>query len=169
LVADLVNLPGFSSQEQSKPPTKRELQAMERDYRALVTWYQTGDEGKVRDALKLPSKAAAKVAINRAVERWHEELGDHIGRVRGLHDHLLMKGLQELSVIVFEEGGKNLHRMKELVAIMERQTKLLGLDAQKEEAGGPQVVVIDSRPPWERGETIDGEADDDPPALPSST
>jgi hypothetical protein len=159
-------LPGFSSKDQAKPPTKRELQAMERDYRALVTWYQTGDEGKVRDALKLPSKAAAKVAINRAVETWRDEMGDHVGRVRALSDHLTLLSARKLAEKV--EAGE-LRYVKDLMSVLERLSKLHGLDAQKEEAGGPQVVVIDSRPPWERGETIDGEADDDPPALPAKT
>jgi hypothetical protein len=139
---------------------------MERDYRALVTWYRTGDEGAVRREMKLPSKAAATVAINRAVERWHEEIGDHVGRVRALSDHLTLMSARKLAEKI-DEG--ELQRIPELMKVLERLSKLHGLDAQKEEQSGPQVVVIDSRAPWERHDTIEGSVSDDPPALPSST
>ena len=161
------DLPGFSSSELERPPTKRELQAQERDYRALVTWYQTGDEGKVRDALKLPSKAAARVAINRAVEKWHEEMGDHVGRVRAYSDHLTLLSARKLAEKV-EEG--ELQRIPDLMKVLERLSKLHGLDAVKDDGGGgPQVVVIDGRAPWERGEVIDGEVVENEKGLPEGS
>lgn len=169
------NLPGFSAKDQAKPPTRRELAAQEKDFKALVTWYATGDEGKVRDALKLPSKAAARVAINRAVDAWHEEQSSHIKRVRTLHDSLLSRGTLALAEKVFKDDGAELHRFKELLAIMERHTKLLGIDAANEvEAGGNTYIIqaggdislvppggtaLDVRAPWER-DVIDGEAED---------
>lgn len=163
------DLPGFSSKDTAKPPTKRELAAQERDYRALVTWYATGDEAKVRDALKLPSKAAARVAINRAVDAWHTEQDNHVRRVRTMADHLTLMSARKLAEEI--EAG-NIGRIKDLMSVVDRMEKLHGIGAQKDEsdasgntyiiqAGGdislvpPGGVAIDTRAPWARPELAD--------------
>jgi hypothetical protein len=169
------DLPGFSAKDNAKPPTKRELARKERDYRALVTWYATGDESKVRDILKLPSKAAARVAINRAVDEWHSEQENHVRRVRTMADHLTLMSARKLAEEI--EAG-HVGRIKDLMSVVDRIEKLHGIGAGKDDAdaggntyivqqGGditlvpPGGIAIDTRPPWERPELVEGEVVDE--------
>jgi hypothetical protein len=158
------NLPGFSSDEQARPPGKRELARQAKEAKALALWYQTLDEGAVRRELKLPSNEAARVLINRAVERWHDEVVDHARRLRTYKDHLLLKSAMKLSKKL-DEG--ELQRVPDLVKVLQEISKLHDIDARSDNTG-PQVVVIDSRPPWEREAPIEGEGEVmNPPGLPS--
>ena len=154
------NLPGFSAEEQAKPPGKRELAQQAKELKAIRLWYQTGDVGEVRKALKLPSNAAATVMINRAVETWKEEEKDHVARLRTYQDHLILLSARKLAEKV-DEG--ELQRIPDLLKVLERMSKLHDLDAGKEEAGGPQVIVVSTVPPWERGDVIDEVPDDREP------
>lgn len=149
LVERMSNLPGFSPEEQAKPPSKRELAQQAKEVKALRIWYQTQDEGEVRKALKLPSNAAARVMINRAVETWHDAEKDHVRLMRTYQDHLLRSMLVKLHE-KFEEG--ELQRTDPILKVWERLSKLLDLDAGKEETGGPQIVVVKTTPPWLEGE-----------------
>ena len=161
------NLPGFSAEETSKPPSKRELAQQAKEVKALRLWYQTGDEGEVRRALKLPSNAAARVMINRAVERWHDQSGEHISRLRTYQDHLLLTSARKLAEKM-EEG--ELQRIPDLLKVLERMSKLHDIDASKDEAGGPQIIVVNTTPPWEQGDVIDEAGGDDkepPKGLPA--
>lgn len=52
---------------------------------------------------------------------------------------------------------------------LDRLAKLQGLDLQREQHNGPQVVVIDARAPWERqGDVVDGQVIEGPALEPGS-
>jgi hypothetical protein len=52
-------------------------------------------------------------------------------------------------------GDLGAHRA--LLRWHERLAKLLNLDLRPEEIGGPQVFLVDTRKPWEREESVEGE------------
>jgi len=160
------DLPGFSAADQAKPPTKSELAAIERQFKDLALYWDSGcDEAATAKAMKV-SKAQARIRVNRATAAWRERIDEFNDSTYAWHADLLRRMLGDLSKAFF---GGDYARTADMLKVMERQAKLQGLDAAKEESGGPQIVVIDSRNPWDRPETIDGEASDDPPALPATT
>jgi len=62
---------------------------------------------------------------------------------------------------------RNLAAVDRAVKISERLSRIVGGDAQKDTNDSGPVINILVSPPWERGETIDGEAVDERPGLPS--
>lgn len=161
------DLPGFSKDTGAgKPLTKTEFAKRERERKALEVYRKTYSYPKVREALKLRDNATAKKVVSDAWNRYQAE--EDLGA--GLYRYTMREGLQELEVLLMEMSRDgNLAAMDRVLKVWERMAKLEDLDKRKDAADGPQVVVIDSRPPWLRGETIDGEADDDPPTLPAKT
>jgi hypothetical protein len=159
------DLPGFSPAETSKPPGKRELALIAKEAKALQVWWRTLDEGAVRRELKLPSNEAARVMVNRAVERWHDNIGSHAKRLRTYKDHLLLKSAMALSEKI-DEG--ELQRVPDLVKVLQEVSKLHDLDASKEERGG-LVVNMNLVPPWEmrepplEGEIVQGQIEEGAP------
>lgn len=143
--------PGFPSEETGDPPGKRELTVQAKEVKALQVWYQTGSESEVRKALNLRNNAAARVMVNRAVEAWHDRISEHTSLLRTYQDHLIMMSARKLAEEI--EAGK-VGRIIDLMKVMERMSKLHDLDAAKVESIGHQITVIDSRPPWEREETV---------------
>lgn len=163
----MVDLPGFSSKDTAKPPGVKQLLQEERDFRAFAIWSRTQSEGKVREALNLKTNAEARIRINRGREMLQEHRADLLDEMRDRDIMLLNDMTTKLAEAFF---GGDMSRTADLIKVMERRAKLLGTDAEKEDAGGPQVVVIDSRAPWERPDVVEGSAEDvEPPALPSAT
>lgn len=155
------DLPGFSSNDAKAPTTRAELRRRDRELRALSVWIETGSEAEVRKALNLGSNAEARVWINRGEQRWGSEIGETMDRYRAL----MLEDLMEMTRLLREGWrGRDWMAVDRALKVQERMSRLLGLDAQKDEPAGPQVVVIDSRPPWEReGDVVEGQAAEDDP------
>src|SRR5690606_24607376 len=135
------DIPGFPPEDTGRPPSRREVAQRDKEYRALVAGYEQQDYGKVRNAAGLRANAEARLYINRAVQRLDEERDEHLGRLRWMHDGLLT---EMLGTLAHAFRGGDYQRTADILKVMERQARLQGLDAVKDDAGGAQVVVIDT-------------------------
>ena len=127
---------GYSSSDLAKPAGKRELARAEKEWRALDVWFKTTDLKAVRDELKLGSLAQAQIMVNRAVERWHEASTVYADAQYVRHNMILQERLSH----EVEKGAKG--NARDIVALLDRQSKLLGLDRQRDQQNiGPNIVV----------------------------
>ena len=165
------SLPGFSSEDTAPLPSKREMRATERGYRALEEYYKPGGNlSAVRKALKLSSNAQAQVLINRALRDWRERKDDRVLAIQYAHETTLEEAHRRLAKRALGDAADgsemDLAATDRLLKVEERQAKLVGSDAEKDAGDAGVVINVLATPPWERGETIEGEAVE-PPGLPS--
>lgn len=156
------DLPGFSSRDMAPLPTKAQMREEERGVKALSIYYGVGGNlSKVRKELKLRSNAEAQVLINRALKAWRARADDHVTAVQYLHTSTLEEAHRRLAARALgeaEDGSDmDLAAFDRLMKAEERQAKLHASDAEKDAPTGPQVLVIDSRFPWEREAPIEAE------------
>jgi hypothetical protein len=148
---------GFSSSDLAKPSGKQELARIDKEWRALEIWQKTTDLADVRREMKLPSKAAAQVLVNRAIERWQENSAIWADQEYVRQSMILRERISR--EIEKDNGGT----VRDLVSLFERQSKLLGLDKQRDQAQvGVQFIVNTGIPemperPALPSDTIDGE------------
>jgi hypothetical protein len=144
---------GFTDKELSKPAGKREIARIDKEWRALEIWQKTTDLAAVREKMKLPSKAAAQVLVNRAIERWQENSTIWADQEYVRQSMILRERISR--EIEKDNGGT----VRDLVSLFERQSKLLGLDKQRDQAQvGVQFIVNTGIPEMPER-----------PALPSKT
>ena len=148
---------GYSPKDLAKPPGKRELARAEKEWRALDVWFKTTDLKAVRDELRLGSIAQAQIIVNRAVERWHEASSVYADAQYVRHNMILQERLSH----EVKKGAKG--NARDIVALLDRQSKLLGLDRQRDQQNiGPNIVVNVAlpepvRPALPGGDVVDGE------------
>jgi len=140
------------------------MRETERGYRALEVYYGPGGNlSAVRKALKLSSNAQAQVTLNRALRAWRERRDDRVLAIQYMHETTLEEAHRRLKrrALGDEEDGSDmdLAATDRLLKVEERQAKLVGSDAEKDVESGVVINVL-ATPPWERGETIEGEAVD---------
>ena len=156
------DLPGFSSRDMAPLPSKAQMREEERGVKALSVYYGPGGNlSKVRKELKLRSNAEAQVLINRALKAWRERADEHVLAVQYAHASVLEELNRRLAARALgtaEDGSDaDLAAVDRLLKAQEREARLHASDAEKDVGAGPQVVVIDTRPPWEREAPIEGE------------
>lgn len=157
--------PGFD-RDDLKPLTKkdaRELREANRELEALRAWVLAGgNEERASQDLGI-GQEKARLLIRRGMRRYYKDRMDDLDGLRA-RQLVEMEMMREPTLRKAVEG--NSQAFNDILRLQERESKLLGLDAQKDKDDGPQVIVIESRMPWERQEPpIDGEAVD-VPALP---
>ena len=151
------HLPGIPPEDQERPPSPAEIKRADKELRALAVWTDTGDIGEVRRRLKLPSTREANVWVRRGRRRYLQEAvadldarrGGQLRRLDQLREHL-----RELVV----SGDKHalLAAVDRLIKLDERESRLLGLDAEKETGVAMNFNIVTSLP-WDRpgGEVVD--------------
>ena len=158
---------GYSNKELAKPPGKRELARIDKEYEALKLWYAKNDLRAVRDGIPgCNSLNEARILVNRGIERFEDERKDNVRRMRVRHTMMLEEVLTKLYEAI--DAG-DLGKARELKMIQERQSALNDLDMARREqtnvgvnivvnAGLPDIPDVPLRA--ERGEypeLIDGE------------
>ena len=170
------NLPGRSRDAGAgKPLTKAEFAKRERERKALDVYTRKWSFPAVKKALNLRSNEVAEELVRAGWERYRSE-EDHWGP---LYRKTMRDDLRELHGLLMEESrGGNLAAMDRLFKIMERAAKLDDLDKGQDSsgAGGDTYIVqaggdinlvptggvaIDTRPPWDRPELVEGEVVDE--------
>lgn len=153
----MTDLPGFSPKDTAPPPTRAEIKERERELNGLVEWYRTnGNYAAVKKVTKARSNAEVDVIVNRA---WRRYVAERLEGDGGLDS---IKARQHMDLLRVRDGHIDAAASGDVPAshvifkMQEREAKLAGSDAQREESGGIQIVVNTARP-WE-AETIDGEA-----------
>lgn len=157
--------PGFSKSDLARTKTKAEMQAIKREFDAFETYIRCGYNLEAAAGELGIEAGPARVLVNRGERRFWQHRTKDLDEIRAQH-------LMELQVIrkplaQAGAGGHNQSAM-DLLKVQERESKLLGLDAQKDAPDGPQIIVVDTRMPWERGEVIEGEVAEDPKPLPDA-
>lgn len=158
---------GFSKRDLAKPPGKRELAKADREWKALAIWQKTTDLRAVRDQMKLPSVRQAQILVNRGVARWHEDSVIFADQEYARNAMIARDVITKLQEAVL---AGDLRLTNELKNMMDRQSKLLGLDKQREQTqqmpnitvitGIPEITPAPSRterPALPEPDTIDGE------------
>lgn len=110
-------------------------------------------------------RATAWKWVAAAVEATKAEIAECGAELRAIEVERITGYLQALRPGV-EAGDPAAHRAA--LGWHQRLAKLQGLDLQVDAPSGPQVIVVDARRPWERGEVIDGDAAglvEEPPAV----
>jgi len=158
-------LPGIPPEDQERPPSPAEIKRADKELRALAIWADTGDAGEVRRRLKLPSNREAHVWINRGRRRYFTEAtadldtrrGGQLKRLDDLREHLRR-------LVVSGDKHALLQAVDRLIKLDERESRLLGLDAEKDDGAQVNFNFVTALP-WERpgGDVIDGEAEEEPP------
>lgn len=135
------NLPGLSALGGAGHPLTRAQwreRACERE--ALQLWIDGKTVVQIRAALGLENNDEARAVLQRGQERWeHEEFAIHAGRYRAAQ----LSDLMELRKILMDasRGGDNMAPEKAL-KVWDRLSRLMGLDAEKDESkGGPTIIV----------------------------
>lgn len=159
---------GFSESDRAKPAGKLALRREEKEWKALAIWHKTTDLKAVRDQIPgVQSLAQAQVLVNRAIQRWQENSAiwadQEYVRNAEIGRHVISDLYQKVM-----DGDSRLSG--DLVRMLDRQSKLLGLDKQREQQQvGPNIIVnvgipeLPERPSLPSGataaieETIDGE------------
>lgn len=151
------HLPGIPPEDQERPASPAEIKRANKERDALEIWYETGDIAEVRRRLGVRSNREAHVWVNRGSRRYFRERNENLDTMRGhqlARIHWLRRHLRELVV----SGDKHalLAATDRLVKLEERESRLLGLDAEKDVGEGPSFVIV-TAPPWERpgGEVVD--------------
>ena len=155
---------GYGSGElrQRGPKDLKAVQVANRELDAFKAWVVAGgDEEAARKALGL-SEREARVLINRGMERYRKE------RMNDL-DALRARQLVELEMMrrpTLQRAVEGVSQAtNDMIRIQERESKLMGLDAQRKDEG-PQIILVDTRMPWDRGdpapEAIEGEVVEPP-------
>lgn len=147
--------PGYSKEDAAKPPSRVELARRGKELRAVTLWYQLQDEDAVRKEMRLRSKFEARVLINRGLKRYEAERMDAVERVR-VRQAMDLERLREGTIDRAAEG--NDQATLTMLKIQEREAKLYGSDKQHNDHGSGLQVFINTQPPWEREEPIEGES-----------
>lgn len=144
-------------------PSARQMVARaERQARAVAMRIAGKSSVEIGEALGVTRKTAWKLIVD-AMEQRREEIAEAGDTLRAIETERCEEYIASLRPAALG-GDPAAHRA--LLRWHERLAKLQALDLQKEPSEGPQVVVIDSRYPWQREEPpIDGELVE-PPALP---
>ena len=132
---------GFSEKELAKPPGRRELQRIDKEYEALRLWYASNDLKAVRDGIPgVTSLAQARILVNRAVERYLAQRTEEADRMFVRHSMMLDDAMTKLHEAI--QAG-DLPRAQNLVSVQERLSKLHDLDLSRKEQTqlGVQIVV----------------------------
>lgn len=161
------DLPGRSKDEGAgRALTRVEFERRERARKALELWKDGASYAQIKNRLKLRSTDEARRQVEKGEEMWTTEELTAKARYQALQtDDLMMARGKVIEAI--EDG--NLSAVPLLEKVWGRLSRLRDLDVQTDEvAGGPQIVVIDSRPPWQRDEVVDSTATDEeaPKGLP---
>lgn len=147
--------PGFSKSDLEPLKTKAEIQAIDREFDAFEAFIRCGYNLEAAAAELDLEPGPARVLIKRGEKRYWEHRRETLDETRARHLmelHLVRQPLLKAGV-----DGHN-QSTTDLLKVQEREAKLLGLDAQKDAPDGPQIIVVDTRMPWEREDVIDGEA-----------
>ena len=161
------DLPGLSGDMGAgKPLSRAEFARRERERKALQLFIEGKSYAQIKNALNLRNTDAAREQVRLGEARWIEEEEGALTR----HRAAMRSDLMEMRTILVEMSRtQNLAAMDRLVKVWERMAKLDALDKERETGEGIEITLIDARPPWDRGETIDSTGEDDPPALPAKT
>lgn len=180
------NLPGVSGEEGAgKPLTKAEFAKRERERKALQLWIDGRSYTQIKNALNLRNTDAARELVRKGEERWEAEergaLVRHVAAQVGRMYEIIGESRRG-DLVRDREGnpvtGADGQEVREInwsavdreMKAWDRLSKLLGLDAEKDVGTGPNVLVIDTRPPWEREAPIEGEGEEvNPPGLPEGS
>lgn len=153
---------GFSERDLAKPPGKRELARIDKEWRALAIWHKTTDLKAVRDHIPgVQNLRQAQILVNRAVQRWME---DSVIFADQEYVRNAMIGREVVTKLRDAIDSGDLRLTGDLVRMLDRQSKLLGLDKQKaEEQKMPTIIVqtgipeMPVRPALPDPNVIDGE------------
>lgn len=118
---------------------------------------------EIGEALGVTRKTAWAL-IRDAMEQRREEIAEGAETLRAIETERCEGYIASLREAALA-GDTAAHRA--LLRWHERLAKLQGLDVQRDAPEGPQVFLVETRPPWLRGEVIEGESVDasDLPAL----
>ncbi len=101
------------------------------------------------------SREGARKALDRGMEALKEEAAQGAEELRSIQAARYEAIVATLWPRVMDGDLKAVDRV---YRGMEGYRRLMGIDLEPERDGdGPQIVVIDSRNPWDRPDTIDGE------------
>lgn len=153
------NVPGFDRSEQ-KPMRKSQAKLVpevEREFDVFRAWVDAGGDEKATAETVGLTVAETRVLIRRGYKRWFQDLIGDLDLVRARH--VVELDMLRGGVLPRAVDG-NTQAVNDMLRIQKREAELLGLDAEKK-VEGPQVIVVDTRMPWERSggepEIIDGE------------
>lgn len=157
------DLPGFSGERGAGAPlTRHQFEKRERERQALDVYTKTFSFPKVREALDLRDNDVAEKLVRAGWERYQAE-EDHWGAE--VFRKVMREDLREMRALLMElardtDASNQLPAIDRLLKVHERMSKLDDLDKRKDDAtGGPQVVVIDARMPWERQADVESTAE----------
>lgn len=105
------------------------------------------------------SRQTAWAYVAEALASTREEIAEHGAELRAIEVRKIEGHLAHLREGL-EAGDPAAHRAA--LGWHQHLAKLQGLQLQVEAAPGPQVIVVDARRPWERGDVVDGEYTDVP-------
>lgn len=100
------------------------------------------------------SRISAWRYLRDAMEQRRGEIAEDAETLRAIEVERIEANLRSLQPGL-EAGDPAAHRAA--LGWHQHLAKLQGLQLQADAAQGPQVVVVDARMPWERGDVIDGE------------
>lgn len=142
----------------ARTPTRpRRLAARERDRQALELRIRGLTFAAIGEHLGFTWQAAQQ-AVNRSLDATRVVIAERADELRAIEAERLDKITEVLWPRVLEGDLRAIDRV---LRARESYRRLTGLDMSPDnDVQGPQIVVIDSRPPWSREQPIDGEAID---------
>ena len=147
--------PGFSKDDEARLPTRAEVEQEHREFKAYETYVVCGYDLLAAAEKMEMEPPAARALINRGQKRYRRERWENVEAIR-------MRQAVELDIMrrpMLEKAAEGHNTSTDtMLRLQKREAELFGTDAEKEKDAGPQVFIVDARLPWEREETIDGEA-----------
>lgn len=162
------NLPGRSKDEGAgRALTRVEFEKRERARKALELWKDGASYAQIKNALRLRSADEARKQVEAGEEMWRTEELAATTRYQALMTDDMMEA-RRLLMDSIREG--HLGNVDKLDKVWTRMARLRGLDAEREDTNtGPQITVVNTTPPWLKGDVVDSTATDDkeaPKGLP---
>jgi hypothetical protein len=137
---------GFNSDQLERPPSPHELRARDKAFKALTLWVQTGSESEVAKHFKI-TKESARVLINKGVALYEDRRSDLVARLR-IRQQV---DLDAIRAGWMPTAGTDRSSAEINFKRLEVESKLQGLNAEKERDAGPQIIVVSDSTPAEWG------------------
>lgn len=137
------------------PTRPKRLVARERDLRAVEMRKQGMTYAAIGAELGV-SWQAAQQAVQRSLDQTKADISENADELRAIEAERLDKITETLWPRVLEGDLRAIDRV---LRTRESFRRLTGLDMTPDAgAQGPQIVLLETRAPWEREPAIDGEA-----------
>lgn len=134
--------------------TKGEARKVAREDKAFELLTEGKSMAQVAEAIGVQTPTAVEY-VHRAMERRKNITGERADLLREVH-HERYEGI--VRVLWGPAMSGSIEAIRELVKVLAEQAKLWGLALKPPDAEtGGMTVIIQNTPPWERGETYEGE------------